>query len=194
MEPGPAVGSASRCPRCGQAGETWARAPLFAVTGASGSGKSTLLAPLAVALAGRCMTFDADWLLDAAGALSGSRPINWPAFGSAWLAVAHAAAQCGLPTVLLGPTVPADLESQPFRRWLGPIHYLLLDCPDDVRLERIEARPPWRSRDIDEQVSFGRWLRYNIPDQLDTSRGTPADVAAEVAAWVTDRLGDWRHG
>jgi hypothetical protein len=153
-----------------------------------GSGKSTLLAPLALALAGRCATFDADWLLDAAGALSGGQPINWPAFGSAWLAVAHAAAQCGLPTVLLGPTVPGDLEAQPLRPWLGPVHYLLLDCPDDIRRERIESRPPWRNRDIDGQVSFGRWLRANIPDRLDTSRGTAADIAAEAAAWVMSRL------
>jgi len=188
MAPGAAAGSRSRCPRCGHEGEAWARAPLFAVTGASGSGKSTLLAPLARALAGRCATFDVDWLLDAAGELSGSQPISWPAFSSAWLAVAHGAAQFGLPTVLLGPTVPANLEAQPLRRWLGSIHYLLLDCPDDVRRERIEARPPWRSRDTDEQVSFGRWLRDNIPDRVDTSRGTPEDVAAEVAAWVTARL------
>ena len=194
LEPGAAAGSQSRCPRCGQAGEAWVTKPLFAVTGASGAGKSTLLAPLAASLAGRCVTFDADWLLDAAGALSGGQPINWTAFGSAWLAVAHGAAQSGLPTVLLGPTVPANLEAQPLRRWLGPIYYLLLDCPDDIRRRRMADRPTWRSHDIDEQVSFGRWLRDNIPARVDTSRGTPENVAAEVAAWVTGRLGDRETG
>jgi hypothetical protein len=51
-----------------------------------------VLAPLARQLAGRCLTFDVDWLLDAAGALSGGQPARWPAFRDAWLAVAHGVA------------------------------------------------------------------------------------------------------
>ena len=177
------------CPACGRPGERAALGPLFIVTGASGAGKTAVHAALARRLAGRCVTFDADSLIDAAGALSGGRPINWTAFMDAWLAVAHGVAQSGLPTVLLGPFIPAHIQSAAGRRWVGDVRLLVLDCPDELRRDRINARPPWRSRDLDEQVQFGRWLRGNIPDLVDTNRGTPEDTAAAVAAWIDRHLG-----
>ena len=176
------------CPECGRMDDGAALRPLFVVTGASGSGKTTVFAPLARRLQGRCVTFDADLLLDAAGALSGSQPINWPAFGAAWLAVAHGVAQSGLASVLLGPFIPGNLDQLPGRRWIADIHFIVLDCPDELRRARIGARPPWRSRDIDEQVEFGRWLRRNIADRVDTSSRTPEEAAAAVAAWIELRL------
>jgi hypothetical protein len=176
------------CPQCGRADDAAALRPLFIVTGASGSGKTAVAAPLAPGLHGRCVTFDVDLLMDATGALSGSRPINWPAFRDAWLAVAHGVAQSGMPTVLLGPFIPGHLQDLPARRWIADIHFLALDCPDDLRRARINARPPWRSRDIEEQVGFGQWLRRNIADRVDTSTGTPDDTAAAITAWIDRHL------
>jgi len=178
----------ARCPACASRFDGAARAPLVVVTGASGSGKTAIFAPLATALAEVCLTFDADLLLDAAGALSGGRPMDWSAFHAALLAVAHGGAQSGRATTLLAPLKPGVLESLPARRWIGDISYLLLDCPDDLRRERLVARPPWRLRDIEEQVSFGRWLRGNIADSIDTSRGSPEEAAGTAAGWVRDRL------
>jgi predicted ABC-type ATPase len=176
------------CPECGRLDDAAARRPLFIVTGASGSGKTAVLAPLARRLEGRCITFDIDWLLDAATRLSGSQQIHWPALRDAWLAVAHGVAQSGMPTVLLGPLIPEHLETLPTRRWIAGTHFITLDCPDDLRRARISGRPPWRSRDIEEQVEFGRWLRSNIADRVDTSSGTPEDTAAVIAAWVDRHL------
>jgi hypothetical protein len=172
------------CPECGRRDPDVAIEPLFVVTGASGSGKTAIFTPLARALAGRCVTFDADWLLDAAGALSGRRPIAWPAFWEAWLAVAHGVAQSGMPTVLLGSLMP-PLDELANLQWIGDIHYLLLDCTDDRRRDRIESRPPWRQHDIENQTAFADWLRSHVPDRVDTSDGTPSETAAAVAAWVT---------
>jgi adenylate kinase family enzyme len=168
------------CPRCGRAGDAAVLGPLFIVTGASGSGKSAVVAPLARRLQGRCVTFDADLLMDAAGPLGDSR----------WLAIAHSVAQSGLPTVLLGPFIPGHLQELPARRWVSDIHVIALDCPDELRRTRINARPPWRSRDIEEQVEFGRWLRRTIADRIDTSDGTPEDTAAAIAAWIDRNLKD----
>jgi hypothetical protein len=184
----PADGGAARCPACDGRYDGPIRAPLIVITGASGSGKTAIFGPLARALAEDCLTFDADLLIDAAGALSGGRPIDWTAFHAALLAVAHGAGQSGRPTALLAPLVPGVLESMPARRWIGDISYVALDCPDDVRRERLIARPPWRDHDVEEQVSFGRWLRVNIADSIDTSRGSPEDAAAIVAEWVRGRL------
>jgi hypothetical protein len=178
----------ARCPACGRLDEGAAIAPLFVVTGASGSGKTTVFAPLARKLADRCVTFDIDWLIDSATELNGGQPFRWPALRNMWLAIAHGVAQSGVPTLLLGPLIPQHLEDLSGRRWIGEIHFVVLDCPDDLRRQRIEARPPWRSRDIDEQIEFGRWLRSNIADQIDSAHGTPDDTAAAIATWVVDRI------
>lgn len=113
-------GGAARCPVCGFEVAA-AVEPLFVVTGASGSGKTAVLGPLARLLAGRCATFDVDLLIDAAAELSHPRPIRWPAFRAAWLAVTQGVAQAGMPTVLLGPLIPEHLEDLPARRWVGDI-------------------------------------------------------------------------
>jgi predicted ABC-type ATPase len=176
------------CPQCGRLDDAATRRPLFIVTGASGSGKTALLAPLTRRLRGRCVTFDIDWLLDAAGKLSGNQPVHWPALRDAWLAVAHGVAQSGMPTVLLGPLIPEHLEALPARRWIAEVRFIALDCPDDLRRARLSARPSWRGRDVDEQVEFGRWLRRTIAERVDTSIGTPEDTAAAIAAWVDRHL------
>jgi hypothetical protein len=185
MEP---VGHQAQCPECGSRADGAARAPLFVVTGASGSGKTAILAPLAAALADDCVTFDADVFLDAAGALSRGQPIDWTAFHAVLLAVAHGVAQSGRPTVLLAPLRPGALASLPARRWIGDIRYLALDCADDVRRQRMAARPPWRLHDVEDQVSWGRWLRANVPDRVETTLDTPAESAAAVASWVLGHL------
>lgn len=185
------------CPRCGRRDDTASLQPLFVITGASGSGKTTLFGPLAKLLAGQCLVFDVDWLIDASSALSGAATVGeipWDGFAQAWLAVSHGVAQSGFPTILLGTLTPAGLEANVGRKWIGPIHGLLLDCPDDIRRERIEDRPPWRLRDITEQIRWAAWLRENIMEQIDTSRCSPEDTAQAIADWVTAALESTHQG
>jgi hypothetical protein len=137
------------------------------------------------------VVFDVDWLLDAAVALSGAdniRDLQWDGFFQAWLSVAHGVAQSGLPCLLLGPLVPDRLEGNPNRKWVSRVHSLVLDCPDEVRRQRIEDRPAWRLRDITEQVDFGRWLREHVPDRVDTSTCSPDQAAEIVSSWVLNKL------
>ena len=56
--------------------------------------------------------------------------------------------------------------------------------------EAQDARPPWRSRDIEEQVEFGRWIRRNIPDRFDTSNGAPEDTAMAIVSWLARHLAE----
>ena len=188
MEPD---GGRAICPRCGRRDETAVLRPLFVVTGASGSGKTTVFGPLARLLAGKCIVFDVDWLLDASSVLAGGATVTeipWAGFDQAWLAVAHGVAQSGLATVLLGSVTPERVESSVGRKWVGEVRSLVLDCPDEVRRERIEARPKWRLRDTAQQVSFGRWLRETIADRVDTSQCSPESAARAVADWVESHL------
>jgi hypothetical protein len=188
MEPD---GEVARCPSCGRTDQA-DRRPVFMITGASGSGKTTVFAPLASMLARRCVVFDVDWLLDPAQALSGAKTLAelpWDSFWDAWFSVAHGVAQSGLPAALLGPSMSGRLDEFPVRKWIGEIYWFLLDCSDDAPRARIQARPRWRSRDIDQQIDFGRWLRDNITDQVDTTAMSPEETVRAVSDRVMDRLG-----
>jgi hypothetical protein len=188
MEP---AGGFAICPSCGRRDGAALLKPLFVVTGASGSGKTTIFGPLSRLLAAKCVVFDVDWLLDAAGVLAGGATVTeipWAGFDQAWLAVAHGVAQSGMATVLLGTLTPDRVESNVGRVWIGAVHALVLDCPDEVRRERIESRPAWRLRDTEQQISFGRWLRQTIPDRVDTSLCSPEEAARTVADWVESAL------
>ena len=179
----------ARCPACGGVDPTVVIRPLFVVTGASGSGKTTIFPELLSRLAGWCAVFDVDWLIDPLGHAAKDGQVDWPSFRDTWLHVAHGVAQNGLPTLLLGPFIPEHLDGLPGREWVGEIHYLVLDCPDDERVRRIEARPRWRARDVDAQTEFGRWLRKNLAPVIDTSALSPSEVAEAVAAWVRAGVG-----
>jgi predicted kinase len=172
-----------RCPRCGT--ETWLPAlPLFVLTGASGAGKSTVTAPLRMMLPG-CLVFETDVILHVAA-------LGWDTWRSTWLQLAHAAALGGRVTVLTGTFTPGQLERLPARTLIGPIHFALLDCPDDVLASRLQARPPWRGTSslakIAENQQFAAGLRARIRPSFDTSTASAAEVAAQVAAWVKPLL------
>jgi hypothetical protein len=180
-------GNGARCPTCGNLDPRPVIRPLFVVTGASGAGKTTIFPELLGRLARQCAVFDADWLIDPLGRAAKDGQVDWPSFRDSWLHVAHGVAQNGLPTLLLAPFIPEHLAGLPGRPWVGDIHFLVLDCPDDLRRRRIEARPAWRNRDIDDQTRFGRWLRENLSPVIDTSQDSPSGVAETVTVWVLDK-------
>lgn len=148
--------------------------------------KTTLLPLLLERLAGEAVVFDVDWLIDPVTAANPDGTTDWAAFRDVWLHVAHGVSQNGLLPVLLGPFFAQQLDELPGREWIGEIRSLVLDCPDEERRRRIEARPGWRARDIEEQVAFGRWLRENVDRAVDTAALTPAAAADAVAAWVRE--------
>jgi predicted kinase/ribosomal protein S27AE len=168
-----------RCPRCGS--ESWLPAlPVFVVTGASGTGKSTITGPLRGLLPG-CLVVETDVILHVAA-------LGWDTWRNTWLQLAHAAALGGQPTVLTGSLTPDQLERLPARKLIGPIHFALLDCPDDVLADRLRARPGWRLSSAEATIiqhqRFAAWLRANITPSFDTSTADAAEVADRVAAWV----------
>ena len=171
------------CPACGRR-EPVRRRPLFVVTGASGSGKTTVFPHLAGLVTDQ-LVFDVDWLIDPIGRIRAPQPMDWINFRAAWLAVAHGVAQAGRSTVLLGPFINEHLADLPERRWIGPIHFGLLDCEDELRRTRLLGRPAWRERKLDEQLEFATQLRRLIPTRFDTTHSDPSATAAEIAAWVS---------
>lgn len=162
--------------------------PLFVLSGASGAGKSTIVPLLIDRLDGACVVVDVDWLIDPIRGAAPDGEINWSAFRGTWLHVAAGLARNRLPTVLAGPLIPEHLRDLPGRDLVGEIAYAALDCSDDVRRARIDARPPRRLRDVEEQVAFGAWLRTNVSPVFDTDQATPEATADAVASWIRELL------
>ncbi|MFG2044184.1 hypothetical protein [Dactylosporangium sp. NPDC048998] len=179
-------GDLAVCPDCGAA-EPARRLPLFVVTGASGSGKTAVF-PHLVAELPDCLVFDADWLIGPFERACEFGEVDWPAFRDAWLSFAHGAAQSGRHTVLLAPFMPAQLDDLPGRRWVGELHFAVLDCADDVRTARLAARPRWRERAIERHLGFAAHLRGGVGAIVRTDDGTPAESARRVADWVRSRI------
>jgi len=171
------------CPRCGRS-DPAPRKPFLIVTGASGSGKTAVFAPLARELAGEAAVLDIDYFIDPFAIQANEAPLNWRAIRAAWLSVAAGVAQSGLPTVLLGPLAPFHFEELEQTRWVRSMHFFLLDCPDALRRQRLEARPAWRRRDVEEQTRWGAWLRENIHDGVNTSQADLDETLLAVAGWV----------
>lgn len=167
------------CPRCGS--ESWLPAlPLFVVTGASGSGKSTITGPLRSLLPG-CLVLEADVILHVAA-------LGWDNWRNTWLQLAYAAALGGRVIVLTGSVTPDQLERLPARKLIGPIHFALLDCTDDILASRLRARPAWRASSSEANVlehqRFAGSLRARITPSFDTGAASAAEVAGQVAGWV----------
>jgi hypothetical protein len=171
----------ARCPRCASVDHA-ALQPVLVVTGASASGKTTLFPHLARELAGECIVFDTDWLIDPLG--GDVTTLDWDLLRDVWLHVAHGVAQNGLPTMLLGALLPDQLDALGGRRWIRSVHHVLLDCDDDARRQRIDDRPAGRSHDVERQLAFASELRRRFTAIVDTSAGTPEHSAARVAAWA----------
>ena len=186
----PTDGGRAICPRCGSIDEAAARTPLLVVTGASGAGKSTLFPMVANRLRGESLVFDADWLIDPLG--GDVTTLDWVMLRDIWLHVAHGASQNGLPTLLLGAFTPDQFEDLPGRRWVSDVRFLLLDCSDDARRARIDARPAGRTHDVEPQVDFGQTLRTSIRTAVDTTSSSPAAAADQIASWARRQLTSWR--
>jgi len=183
---------ATTCSACGQS--TPANIyPLFIVTGASGSGKSTVVAELRCQLP-ECVIFDSDLLWG-----------RTKEYYNTWLRIAYSIAQGGQYTVICGTLMSWDLEACEDRGLVGTIHFLNLHCSDEVREQRLRARPMWRhsSNDayIEEHRRFAQWLldnaatAYNPPmSVVDTTNASVTEVAAAIAHWVLMVLQDKPRG
>jgi broad-specificity NMP kinase len=154
---------------------------LFVVTGAPGAGKSTVIPELVRLQSAGLVVMDMDELLDDDGRVLGidiadpAAAPNWPAYNALWRRITELVRRSGSPVLLLSPLVPAEL---PEGRWLH------LDCPDDVRRERLAARG-WSEEQIDEALADAAEIRKLVPRSV-PGDGTPEDTAHLILAWVKE--------
>ena len=170
--------------RTDQPGTEASFAPLLALTGAPGAGKTTLL-PALVRLGNGLVVMDIDELLEDGNLLGVpiARPAaepNWPGYDRLWRRITAMTRRSGHPVLFLCPNTPDEVPEA--SAWL------LLDCPDDVRVRRLRARG-WDAERIDEALADAADYRARISEVVRTDQQEPEPTATEVLAWVQRRTG-----
>ena len=159
---------------------------LHLVTGAPGAGKSTTVEAL-LTLKSALVFFDIDWLAAPASALYGRdirfAPESWEPYGELWFSVLHAAFQNGQTPVLFTPADPSDYKEKTLPEWCGGLEWLLLDCADSVRLERLQLRG-WSGERLREAFQDAAVLRKLVLRRVDTGNLSPDKVAEQVLRWL----------
>ncbi|MFD1731614.1 AAA family ATPase [Deinococcus malanensis] len=174
------------CPTCGQVQPFHFR-PLPVITGASGSGKSTLAARLA-GRSGTIFAFENDILW---GPQYDTPQDGYRAFRTALLRVALNVNQTSVTAALFTSVMPPDLTSHPLARYFDGLHFLVLECPDQVLADRLRARPAWRSSDshafIAAMQTFNRHLQAfqaATTTHLDTSTVPLREADTALQRWM----------
>ncbi len=162
------------------------------VTGAPGSGKSLALESF-VRLRSPYLAFDIDWLARSASDLSG-RDIfldrsTWRPYAALWFDVLHAVYRNGRVPVFFTPNDPSDFATFGLPQWCSSVEWLLLDCPDDVRRERLARRGRWTDEMVAEAVEDARRLREVVERRVDTARLSHEEVALAILSWLKEAGG-----
>jgi hypothetical protein len=153
-------------------------APLYAVSGAPGAGKTSTQAALLAGGDG-LVVMDIDELLEGSAllgvpiAVPEAQPI-WPAYGRMWRRIIDMTRRSGHPVLFLSPNIPTELP--------GATAYLLLDCEDAVRADRLRARG-WDAGQVDSALKDARAYRPLFDSVVRTDDTDPAGVAARILSW-----------
>jgi hypothetical protein len=129
------------------------------------------------------VVLDMDVLLEPVGVLAGtdlrsldSRPL-WPAYNAVWFQLIRAISVAH-PVLVLGPLNPDEVADNSF-------HWAVLDCSDDQRRARLQARGCTEAA-IQDAIDDAAMLRRYEMVTITTNDATLDQVAHAVARWAEE--------
>lgn len=100
----------------------------------------------------------------------------------------------GMDMLLEGQVPYGELLAAPSTPQLESVSACLLDCSDDVRLARLEARgTDWLDRaggTVDDYLAWAEWLREHARDP----QHRPEVITQDASGLAFERWADWRAG
>lgn len=160
---------------------------MYIVTGAPGAGKSTALDHF-MRRGTTYLGFDIDWLLESASALAGSEirfaPSTWKSYTTLWFDVLWAIHANGKTPVLFAPIDEHDITTFGQPVWCRRIAWLLLDCDDEIRRQRLMQRPNWTPAMVEEAMTDAQVLRQTVHNSVDTGIRSPNEVVDRIIRWL----------
>jgi hypothetical protein len=178
---------------------------LFLVFGSSAAGKTTALDGIRARMPDLAV-HDFDELEPPPGAMSGWRH----AANEEWLQRALAYQDAGRDLLLAGQTPFGELLATPSAAKIDGISACLIDCDDETRAARIQARGEWwfeRTAGhlqseftwedwIGRHISWAKWLREHAANPTGRPEAilTPSDTEMVWSRWTELKPGDprWR--
>jgi hypothetical protein len=165
---------------------------LFLVFGASGSGKSLALTELRSRRVPRLDVHDFDEI-----GVPADPSRRWrQEANEVWLRSAADRQADGTDVLLAGQTPLGELLATPSAHRLDGISACLLDCDDETRIERLQARGPTsraRSKvDVDASLSWAAWMRRHAQDPSWMTEVLISGDSLPEMRW--DRWSGWRAG
>ena len=170
---------------------------LFLLFGSSCSGKTTALAELRRRALPCLAVHDFDEIGVPPGATTGWRHRA----NEQWVRRALAYEAEGIDTLLAGQTPYGELLAAPSASKLDALAACLLDCGDEERVARMEARgSEWLARSggtVDDFLAWAAWMRCHAEDpswQQDVIRRPETEAELEWSRLADRRRGDpqWR--
>ncbi|MDP9311230.1 MAG: hypothetical protein M3R24_10140 [Chloroflexota bacterium] len=160
---------------------------LHIVTGAPGAGKSTALNHF-LRRHTAYLAFDIDWLLEAASSLVATdirfAPSTWKSYTTLWFEILGAIHRNGKTPVLFAPIDIHDITRYGQPVWCRRIEWLLLDCSDAIRRQRLAQRPGWTVAMLEEAMMDAQVLRQTVQTTIDTGILSPDEVAGRILRWL----------
>ncbi len=160
---------------------------VYVVTGAPGAGKTTALGAL-LRFRTDYILVDGDWLLGAASDLAKASVLSdrstWRPYRALWFEVLHAIVRNGRTPVLFAAIDEGDVEELGDITWCDGIAWLLLDCSDSIRRERLWRREGWTEAMIDDALADAAALRVAVQRRLDTEAQVPGQIAQAILSWL----------
>lgn len=162
---------------------------VYIVTGASGSGMTTAAEYFLQLKNADYVAFDIEWLGETAANLAQKDIFfdesAWKHYGELWFEILHSICKNGKIPVLFGPIIPSDIEINGRPAWCQGVEFLLLDCDDETRKQRLVQCRNWSMEQIEEAQAEARWLRQqDIRRNVDTGKVSPTQVASEIYDWL----------